>query len=116
MIGGNLTLTSNFKIDLARLPPCFGNFLSHIYRGNHHLALYKRADETFIEASNPYDGKQGWLKNHTNLLEAIWQVGPILPSALLNIVDSVEQEHEQEVLIELNDCFEEKKDADFSTD
>ena len=52
-------------------------------------------------------------------MEPIWQVGPIPPTALVNIVDSLEQESEQEVLIELDDiddCIEEKEDADCTTD
>ena len=36
----------------------------------------------------PYDDTHGWLKNQNNLLEPIWQVGRIFPSALVNIVDS----------------------------
>ena len=60
--------------------------LPHIYRFNHRIAFYKQADEPFIEAPNPYDDKQGWLKNQNNLLVPIWQVGPILPSALADIV------------------------------
>ena len=83
------------------------------------LRAFERADEPFIEASNSYDDKQGWLKNQNNLLEPIWQVGPILPSAMVDIVDSVEHEREQEVFIELDDfddCIEENEDADFSTD
>ena len=48
----NLALTSNSKIDLARLPPSFRNLLPHIYRVNHGLAFYQRADEPFIEAPN----------------------------------------------------------------
>ena len=60
MVKDDLILTPNSKIDLARLPPCFGNLLSHMqYRANHRLAFYKRADEPFIEAPNPYDDKQG---------------------------------------------------------
>ena len=60
---------------------------------------------------NPYGGKKGWVKNQNNLSEPIWQVGPILPSALVDIVD---REREQEVLIELDDFDDcsEKEDAD----
>ena len=49
----------------------------------------------------------------------MWQVGLILPSGLVDIVDSVEQESEGKVFIELDDfddCIEVKEDADFSTD
>ena len=87
------------------------------YRVNHRLAFYKRADEPFIEAPTPYHNKQGWLKNQNNFLEPIREVGPILPSALINIICSVEREPENEVFIELDDFgnWIEKEDADFST-
>ena len=90
MIEDDLTLASNSKIDLARLPSCFRIcFLTHtLYRVNHRLAFDKRADEPFIEAPNPYDDEQGWLKYHNNLMEPIWQVGPIPPTALVDIVDN----------------------------
>ena len=45
-------------------------------------------------------------------MEPIWQVEPIFPTTL---VDIVEQEREQEALIELDDyddCIEEKESAD----
>ena len=81
MVGDDLTLTSKSKMDLARLPPCLNNLLPHIkaYIVNHRLAFYKQADEPFMEAPNPFDCKQGWLKNQNNVLEPSWQGGPILP-------------------------------------
>ena len=70
-----------------------------------------------MKAPNPYDDKQDWLKNQNNLLEPIWQVGSFLPSALVDIVDSVKKS-EQELFIELDDfhdCIEKKENADFPT-
>ena len=55
------------KLIWLRLPPCFSNLLPHIYRVNHSFAFFKRVDELFIEAPNPHDDKQGWLKNQSNL-------------------------------------------------
>ena len=52
------------------------------------LPFFKRVDEPFMEALNPYNDKQGLLKNQNNFLEPIWLAGPILPSALVDIVDS----------------------------
>ena len=87
MVEDDLILTSNSKIDLARLPPCVRNLLPHImFKVNHRFAFYKRADEPFIEAPNPCDNMQSWLKNQNNLLKPIWQIGPILPSILVDIV------------------------------
>ena len=102
MVGDDLTLTSNSKIDLARLPPCFSNLLPHEYLVNYSLAFHKRADEPFIETPNPYDDKQGKLKKPSNLLKPIRQIEPIIPRALVDIVDGVEQERELEVLTGLN--------------
>ena len=59
IVGDALTLTPNSEIDLTRFLSCFSNLLSQKYRFNHRLAFYKRADEPFIEALNPYDDKQG---------------------------------------------------------
>ena len=52
---------------LNELPSYYSNWLPHIYRVNHRLALYKRVEEPFIEAPNPYDEIQGWLKHHDSL-------------------------------------------------
>ena len=51
MVGDDLTLKSNSKIDLARFPPRFSNLFPRIYRFKHRLAFYKQADEPFIEAT-----------------------------------------------------------------
>ena len=91
-VGDDLTLTVTSKIDLTRLSPCFSKLLPHIYRANHHLVFYKRADESFIEALNPYEDELDWLKNQNSLLGAIWRVELFLSSALIDIVKSEEQE------------------------
>ena len=77
MVGDDLNLKSNSKINLARFPPCFNNLFPQIYRFIHRLSFFKQADEPFIEAPNPYDDKQGWLKNQNNFLEPIWHVDPL---------------------------------------
>ena len=64
------------------------NVLHIIYRVNHRLAFHKRANKPFIEAPNPYDEKQGWLKDQNHFLAPIWFVRPILPSGLVDIVNS----------------------------
>ena len=96
-------------------------FLTYTELISHQLAFNKRAGEKFIDAPNSHDDKQGWIKNQNNVLKSIWQVGPILPRASVDIVDinAVEQEREKEVFVELDDFgdfIEEKQDTDFSTD
>ena len=85
MFGDNLTLRLNSKIDLPRLLRALAICIL-IYAVNHCLTFDKRAYEPFIEAPNPYDDKQGLLKNQNNLLEQIWQVGPTFPRALVVLV------------------------------
>ena len=87
MVGDNLTLRLNSKIDLPRLLLALVICIL-TYAVNHCLAFDKRADEPFIEAPNPYDEKQGWLKNQNSLLKQIWQAGPTFPTALVVIVES----------------------------
>ena len=53
----------NFHRALVMFPP--------IRRFNHRLAFYKQAEEPFIEASNPHDDKQDWLKNQNKPLGPI---------------------------------------------
>ena len=52
MVGDNLTLTINSKIELARHLRWFSNLLPQIYIVNHRVAFDKQADEPFIEAPN----------------------------------------------------------------
>ena len=90
MVADDLTLTSNSKIDLARLcralEMCFLTYTKLIIA----LPFFKQADEPFTEAPHLYYDKQGLLTIQNNLLEPIWLVEPILPSALVHIVAEVE--------------------------
>ena len=72
MVGDDLTLTSNSKIDLTRRQPCFANLLPRICRVNHRLASYQQANELFTKPPNPYDHKRGRLKNQNKFLELMW--------------------------------------------
>ena len=60
--GEDQSLKLKSAVDLSKLPPCFGNLLSHIHRTNYRLAMYKRANQPIVEAPVPFDEKQGWIK------------------------------------------------------
>ena len=95
-------MTSKSKVDLARLPPCQSALKPHIQRVNHCVALYKRANEPFIEKPKPYSQNQGWTLND-GLLEPVWSNCAVLPSSLVDILghedleqDSVEHSEDEE--------------------
>ena len=48
-------LTAISKVDLSRLPPCCDSLFTHIQRGNHRLACYKRAALPVFEHPKPFE-------------------------------------------------------------
>uniref|UniRef100_UPI00358E52DD uncharacterized protein n=1 Tax=Myxine glutinosa TaxID=7769 RepID=UPI00358E52DD len=95
MVGEDKTLTSKSKVDLARLPPCQSALKPHIQRVNHRVALYKRADQPIIEKPKPYE-EQGWIRTDEGLLKPMWSSGPILPTSLVDLLNTGEHEEEEE--------------------
>uniref|UniRef100_UPI00358FFE05 uncharacterized protein n=3 Tax=Myxine glutinosa TaxID=7769 RepID=UPI00358FFE05 len=83
------------KVDLARLPPCQSALKPHIQRVNHRVALYKRADQPIIEKPKPYE-EQGWIRTDEGLLKPMWSSGPILPTSLVDLLNTGEHEEEEE--------------------
>ena len=55
MVGEDEELTPKTKVDLSRLPPYRDSLVPHIYRVNHRLAHYKRADKATFFSPKPYD-------------------------------------------------------------
>ncbi len=55
MVGEDELLTTKYRVDLSRLPPCRDNLVPHICRVNHRLANYKRADKPIFWHPNPYN-------------------------------------------------------------
>lgn len=108
MVGTDKTLTSKSKIDLARLPPCHSALKPHVHRVNHRVALYKRAHDHFPEKPKPHDEGQGWMRSD-GLLKPVWSCGPILPTSLVDLLETTEQEEEEEEV-------EEEYDSDVSED
>lgn len=92
MVGEDEELTTKSKVDLARLPPCKDNLVPHIYRVNHRLATYKRADQGIFWCPKPHEPEQGWEKTEEGTLEPIWSLGPILPPTLIDLIDRAVEE------------------------
>ena len=99
MVGDDERLTIKSKVDLACLPPCKKNLIPHVHRVNHRLANYKRANQATYWRPKPSDEGQGWEKNVHGVLEPVWSCGPILPTLLTDIIETIEEEEtfEEEV-------------------
>ncbi|XP_033987161.1 uncharacterized protein LOC117483109 [Trematomus bernacchii] len=95
MVGQDDKLTAKSKVDLARLPPCYDALKPHVQRVNHRVALNKRADESILEKPNPYDEEQGWMRTD-GVLRPVWSCGPVLPTSLVDLLDTTEREQEEE--------------------
>jgi hypothetical protein len=120
MVGVGETLTSKSKVDLARLPPCKSALKPHVQRVNHRVALYKRADQQNPEKPKPYDGEQGWMRTEEGVLEPVWSYGSVLPTSLVELLDTddlededeAEEEHEEEDDLEDEDEAEEEHEEE----
>ena len=104
------------RVDFSRLPPCKNSFILHIYRVNHRIAHYKRASNAIFESESPkpFDLCQGWEKTEDNNLKPIWSCGPILPSALIDVIEKTikeveEDEHQEESEIDYDDYYSDDK-------
>lgn len=96
MVGDDEQLTMKSKVDLARLPPCKRNLIPHVQRVNHRLANYKRANQATFWRPKPSDEGQGWEKNENGVLEPLWSCGPVLPTCLTDLIETVEEEETME--------------------
>ena len=88
-------LTAKSKVNLSR---------RLIYRLNHCLACYKRADQAIFWRPKRHDPGQGWEKNDSGSLEPIWSSSPILPASLVDFIEpsseegsDIEEETDQEL-------------------
>ena len=89
-------LTFKSKIDLVRLPPCHRALKPQLQRLNHHVTLYKRADESILEKCKPYDDGQWWIRTEDGLLEPVWSCGAALSNSLVNLLDTGDHEEEKD--------------------
>lgn len=110
MVGEDEKLTPKSKVDLARLPPCSSALKPHVQRVNHRVALYKRAHQGIIEKPKPYEDGQGWIKTDDGVLEPVWSCGPVLPTALVDLLDTAADEEDDE------EGEDEDEDSDYSLD
>ncbi|XP_046336920.2 uncharacterized protein LOC124118725 [Haliotis rufescens] len=116
MVGEDKKLTSKSKVDLARLPPCQSALEPHIQRVNHRVALYKRADQPFVEKPKPYEEQQGWMRTDQGVLEPMWSNGPVLPTSLVDLLDAGDREGDEHVVDEDDDENDEFDSLDESDD
>jgi len=84
------------KIDLVHFPPCHSALKPHLQRLNHHVALYKHADEAILAKLKPYDDGQRWIRTEDGVLQLVWSSGAVLPNSLVNLLDSGDLEKEKE--------------------
>ena len=101
MVGEDNDLTNDSKVDLSRLPPCQDSLLPHIYRVNHRVASYKRANIPIFEKRKPNDEHQGWSINEAGILEPVWTTGSILPQSLIDLLDATNDDESDEEEIEM---------------
>jgi len=76
---------------------------------NHRVLLYKRAHQAIVKKTKQYEEGQGWLRNDSNnMLQPIWSCGGILPTALVDILETTANEDngdDDETGGEDADCF-----------
>ena len=92
MVGENEELTTKYKLDLSRLPPCRDSLAPHIGRVNYRLANYKRAHQATFWRPNPYDPDQGLEKTAEGILELMWSCGPVLPTSIVDLLEKTAEE------------------------
>ena len=94
LVGVDAQLSSKSGVDLARLPPARDNLIPHIWRVNHSLATYKRADQIIFEFPKPHEDEQGSEKTSGGSLVPLWLCGPILPPSLVDLIPDTARELE----------------------
>ena len=78
MVGEDNDLTKESKADLPHLPSCQDSLFPHIYRVNHRVATYKRANVPILEKPKPNNENQGWSINENRIVEPIGTMGSIM--------------------------------------
>ena len=79
MVGKDKPLSTDSKVDLARVPPCRDSLLPHVHRVNYRVSCYKKAHILIFERPKPYDEDQEWARGEANMIETLWTNGSIPP-------------------------------------
>lgn len=111
MVGQGEKLTSKSKVDLGRLPPCQSALRKHIQRVNHRVAIFKHAHQPIIEKPKPYED-QGWMKTADGVVEPVWYSSPALPTALVDILATTNDDDSDEAEDEEDEDVEEYFESD----
>ena len=93
MVGAEETLTFKSKVELSHPPPCRDSLIPHVDRVNYRVGQWKHAHVPMYELPKPEDG-HGWMKMD-GFLEPVWSRGPILPPSLVDLLDTPEEEQEE---------------------
>ena len=102
------TLHLKSRVDLSHLPSCKNSLIPHIYSVNHRIAQYKRDSNAIFESPKPFDLCHSCEKTEDINLKPIWSCGPILLSALIDMIAKTikeveEDEHQEESEIDNDD-------------
>jgi hypothetical protein len=73
--------------------------------------MYKRANVPIWERPKPYDQRQGWIRTDEGVLEPLWSCGPVLPTSLVDLLDTTDHEEEDD-----DDEEEEVEEDEFDLD
>ena len=49
-----------------------------------------------MEKAKPHDEGQGWTRTDEGLLKSVWSCGPILPTSLVDLLETVDHDQEEE--------------------
>ena len=49
-----------------------------------------------MEKAKPHDEGQGWTRTDEGLLKSVWSCGPILPTSLVDLLETVDHDLEEE--------------------
>lgn len=94
MVGEGDKIVRSSKVDLSKLPPCRRSLLPHIKRVNYRVAQWKRSDVRTSQCPDP--SAHGWELNTLGVLDPVWSEGPILPTALVDILAVVDDQESDE--------------------
>lgn len=112
--GDGEEITGSVHVDLSSFPPCKDSLEQHIRRANYQVGIWKRALENNPVIPCPTQG-HGWTKNG-DVIVPLWSTKDILPPRLVDVLESVEEESDDEDIYQTDDCVESDHDTDSDDD